>query len=105
MLPIRPDPLGLLDIVAGVMLYFTVSPLPGALADFHAFFLIFKGTGSMVRAVSMPFPVYILGGAADLLSAAILFTGTPPVLAGYKTWIGALLFLKGAWTLLGFMQG
>ncbi len=105
MFPIRFDPLGFLDVAAGVLLLFTASALPNAFADFHAIFLIFKGMGSMLRPVQMPFPVYILGGAADLISAAILFTGQPPVLIDYKGWIGALLFLKGAWTLLGFMQG
>jgi hypothetical protein len=95
----------MVDIVAGVMLYFTVSAIPTGLAQFHAFFLIFKGTGSIIESFPLPLPMYVLGGAADIMSAAILITGRPPILVGYKTWIAAILFVKGAWSLIGFMQG
>jgi len=101
---IRPDPLGALDILSGSMLFFTVSGVPVLFAQLHAGFLVFKGTGSMIKPVYLPLPVYILGAAADLISAAILFTGSPPILAGYKTWIAGLLFLKGLWSLVGFMS-
>ncbi|MFB6214082.1 MAG: hypothetical protein ABEJ07_05985 [Candidatus Nanohaloarchaea archaeon] len=101
---LRPDPLGALDILAGILLWMTVSPLPVVLAQVHAGFLIAKGGGSMIRARFMPLPVFVIGGAADVISAAVLFTGKPPVLAGYKGWIAGALFLKGVFTLLSFMQ-
>ncbi len=96
--------MGALDLLSAALLWFTLSPLPVAVAQFHAGFLFFKGGGSMINSVPLPVPVYVLGGAADILSAAILFTGSPPVLVGYKNWIAGMLFLKGIWTFLGFMQ-
>lgn len=102
---IRPDPLGVIDILAGVLLYLTVSPVPPTVSQIHAGFLIFKGTGSMVKPLFLPLPVYVLGGAADLMSAMILFTGKPPILADFKLFIGGFLFLKGLLTFLSFMQG
>ncbi|MFB6190765.1 MAG: hypothetical protein ABEJ91_04310 [Candidatus Nanohaloarchaea archaeon] len=104
-LPLNPlDPLGLLDVSAGLLLWSTASPLPALLAQLHAGFLVFKGLGGMTRVNLLPMPVFVLGGAADLMSAAILFTGKPPLLVGYKGWIAGALFLKGVFTLLSFMQ-
>lgn len=100
---VRPDPLGILDVVSGIMLFYTISPVPVLFAQVHAGFLIFKGAGSMIEPLHLPVPVYILGGAADLISAAILATGNPPVLAGFKIWISGFLFLKGLWSLIAFM--
>jgi hypothetical protein len=103
---IRPDPLGILDILSGALLYFTVSPVPEIVATVHAVFLLVKGVISLVEMPPMTafIPLFILGGAADLISALILFIGTPPVLAGYKMWIAGALALKGLWTLLSFMS-
>ncbi|MFB6147850.1 MAG: hypothetical protein ABEJ66_03115, partial [Candidatus Nanohaloarchaea archaeon] len=70
----------------------------------HSAFLVTKGSGSLLEARILPLPVFVIGGAADLMSAAILFTGRPPVLVGYKNWLAGALFLKGLYTLLGFMQ-
>lgn len=101
----RLDPLGVIDILAGILLFFTLSTLPSSVAKFHAAFLIFKGAGTVIRPLHLPLPVFVLGGAADVMSAAILFTGRPPILASYKAWIAGFLFLKGVWSLLAFMQG
>lgn len=102
---IRPDPLGILDALSGLMLFYTVSPVPVFFAQIHAGFLVFKGAGTIVKPLYLPMPVYILGGAADLISAAILVTGKPPLMADFKIWIAGLLFLKGIWSLIGFMSG
>lgn len=101
---LRLDPLGALDVLAGVLLWMTVSPLPVVLAQLHAGFLVFKGSGSLLDANVFPLPVFVIGGAADLMSAAILFTGRPPVLVGVKNWLAFALFLKGVFTLLSLMQ-
>lgn len=95
--------MGALDILAGVLLLYTVSPLPIMFAEAHAVFLIVKGTISMVRVFPLILPIYIFGAAADVISAAILLTGQPPILAGYKEIIAAALFIKGLWSLLAFM--
>ncbi len=100
---LRPDPIGALDIVAGALLLYTVSPLPTAFADAHAVFLMIKGGISMIRSFPPILPVYIFGAAADVISAAILLTGQPPILVGYKEMIAAALFIKGLWSLVGFM--
>jgi len=104
MIPIKFDPMGILDVLAGILLLYTVSPLPVAFAEFHAAFLIFKGSISMLRGFPPIMPVYILGNAADIISAAILFTGQPPILAAYKTYIAGALAIKGAWGLLGMLS-
>lgn len=96
--------MGALDLLAGILLWTTVSPLPVILAQIHAGFLIGKGGATMIEGRFLPIPVFVLGGAADLMSAAILFTGKPPLLVGYKSWIAGALFLKGLWALMSFMQ-
>lgn len=101
---IRPDPPGLLDLLSGVLLFFTTSALPASVAQGHAAFLTYKGLGTTVKPVPLlGMPIFVLGGAADIMSAAILFTGTPPVLASYKTWIAGALFLKGVYSLMAMM--
>jgi len=97
---IRPDPIGFFDILVGVLLLFTTSPIPVAVAEIHAYFLIIKGVGTVIKQVRFPLPVFVLGGAADLLSATILFTGTPPILESYKTLMSGILFLKGVLSML-----
>lgn len=99
--------LGWIDIAAGIMLYFTVSPLPAVVSTAHAAFLILKGSmGFFPQLGGMQglIPLYIIGGAADIMSSAILLTGQPPVLAGYKMYIAGLLLLKGLWSLSGMMR-
>jgi hypothetical protein len=101
---IRPDPLGLIDLASGVLLYFTASPLPEFVAVAHSGFLVFKGLGTIVQPVPLPMPVFFLGGAADLLSAAIMVTGQPPLIGEtVKDGASLVLFLKGVWTGLGAM--
>ncbi|MFB6159377.1 MAG: hypothetical protein ABEJ95_07035 [Candidatus Nanohalobium sp.] len=97
------DFFGLADILSGILLFFTVSPVPTGLAQLHAGFLVFKGVMSYQKTVPLPTPVYYLGGFADLFSAAILFFGTPPVLAEYSTYFAGLLFFKAVWTSFGAM--
>lgn len=99
----RFDLLGLLDIISGLLLLHTVSPVPESIALVHAGFLIMKGAGSIIEKVRFPFAVFILGGFADLISASILFFGQPPIFADHKVWISGLLFLKGVWSMLGLM--
>lgn len=100
---LRFDLLGILDVVSGLLLLNTVSPVPEGIAVVHAGFLIVKGAGSIIDQVRFPFAVFILGGFADLISASILFFGRPPILVDYKIWISGLLFLKGVWSMLGLM--
>lgn len=105
MLPIRFDPMGALDVLSGLLLLFTVSPIPENIASIHAWFLIFKGTASIVRPIPLGgMPIFVLGGAADILSATILFLGTPPILMDYKVYISGFLFLKGVWTMFFLMN-
>jgi len=100
MLPIRFDPMGALDLLSGLLLLFTVSPVSESIASLHAWFLIFKGIATIVRPIPMGgMPIFVLGGAADILSAAILFLGTPPLFVEYKVYISGFLFLKGVWTM------
>ncbi|QKQ98451.1 hypothetical protein GKQ38_02910 [Candidatus Nanohaloarchaea archaeon] len=104
MAPIRFDIMGALDFISGILLLYTVSPVPESVAMIHAGFLIFKGAGSMINSVRFPFFIFILGGFADLISASILFYGKPPILMDHKIWISGLLFLKGVWSMLGLMS-
>jgi hypothetical protein len=101
---LRFDALGLVDILSGILVFFTVSFVPTSIAHVHTAVLIFKGSGGMIRPVRLPFPVYVIGGMADVLSAAILYTGNPPFLAAYKGWLAGILLLKGFWSLFGLMQ-
>ena len=94
------DFMGPIDILSGLLVFFTVSPIPTGLAQIHAGFLIYKGIGSHVRYIPLPMPVFYLGGFADLISAAILFVGTPPILADYSIYLAGALLLKGVWTSL-----
>jgi hypothetical protein len=101
MFPIRfYDPMGLTDLTSGLLIFFTVSPIPTGVAEIHALFLIYKGLASIVRYIPMPMPVFYLGGFADLISASILFIGTPPILADYSVYLAGFLLLKGVWTSL-----
>jgi hypothetical protein len=97
------DPLGLTDLLSGILLFFTVSPIPTGIAQIHAAFLIYKGLGSYIRYLPLPMPVFYMGAFADLISAAILLVGTPPVLADYSVYLAGVLLLKGVWTSLAFM--
>jgi len=100
----KPDLLGTLDILSGLLVYFTQSFMPQPISLIHASILLFKGTGTMIRPVKFPFPVFVIGNMADVLSAAIIFTGTPPILVEYKAFIATGLFLKGMWGLFGLMK-
>lgn len=97
----RPDLLGILDITSGILVYLTQSFVPEPVALIHASILIIKGLGTMIRPVKFPFFVFVIGNMADVLSAAILFTGTPPILVDYKQYIAGILFFKGLWGLFG----
>ncbi len=100
----RPDLLGILDVSSGLLVYFTQSFIPEPIAAIHATVLIGKGLGTMIEPVRFPFPVFVIGNMADVLSAAIIFTGTPPILEAYKSYISAALFFKGMWGLFGLMK-
>jgi len=105
MFPVRLDPLGMLDLLSGILLLFTVSPIPADISAIHAWFLIFKGTATIIRPIPLGgMPVFILGGAADIISAGILFFGQPPILLDYKMHISGFLFLKGVWTMFFLMN-
>lgn len=101
---LRFDVLGIVDIISAVLIFYTQSFIPTEIAYIHATILITKGIGGIIRPVKFPFFVYVLGGMADVLSAGILFTGTPPVLNAYKGWLSGILLLKGLWSLFGLMQ-
>ncbi len=99
--------LGWVDITAALMLYFTVSAVPEPLAHTHAAFLFIKGVIGFIDFGANPpaflTPLFLVGGAADILSAMMLFTGTPPILVDYKEIIAGLLFAKGLWTFSAFL--
>lgn len=101
---LRPDPLGAVDIISAVLVYTTQSFMPAEILHIHAGVLIIKGIATVINPVKLPFFMYVLGGMADVLSAAILFTGTPPVLIDYKKFIAGALLIKGLWSLFGLMQ-
>lgn len=102
MAPVNFNLTGIFDIVTGVFLYFTVSPLPAIVATVHAFFLTYKGSATILP-LPLGMPGFILGSAADVMSAAILVTGNPPLLGDLKVWIAGFLFLKGVMGLLALM--
>ncbi|MFB6116314.1 MAG: hypothetical protein ABEK10_02270 [Candidatus Nanosalina sp.] len=100
----RPDPLGMIDVTSAIFVYLTQSFMPAEILHIHAAILVIKGTGSFIRPAKLPFFVFVLGGMADVLSAAILFTGTPPLLVDYKKFLAGALLIKGLWSLFGLMQ-
>ncbi|WEL19679.1 hypothetical protein [Candidatus Nanohalococcus occultus] len=92
---LRPDPIGAFDLAIGVLMWFTVSPLPEVFATAHASVLIFKGVGTMLKFRVFPPGSGIVFGFADVMSAGILFVGQPPLLGGFKEIIALILFAKG----------
>lgn len=98
--------LGWIDILAAVMLYYTVSPVPEIVAVSHAGFLFLKGLIGFIPMGPNPAltGIYILGAGADILSGAILLVGQPPVLADYSSFIGIILILKGSWSFMWFLN-
>jgi len=100
---IRPDPFGILDLLVALLLIYTESAIPESILLAHASFLIYKGLGSIVKPIPLPAPVYILGGFADIISAAILLTGNPPFLVDYMNYLAGALLIKGVWTMVGLM--
>lgn len=102
MAPIKPNLVGIFDILAGMMLFYTQSALPTVFAQTHAGFLIFKGSIAQLP-VPPIMPIFVLGNAADIISAAIIFTGRPPILADYKEIIALFLFQKGLFGLISML--
>lgn len=100
MAPIKPSLWSMFDILAGILLLYTESAVPTTLAEAHASFLIFKGVVTQFPIPPIP-PLFIMGNAADIISAAIIFTGTPPILGDYKEIIALLLLQKG---IFGFIS-
>ncbi len=100
MAPINFSFTGIFDIISGIFLYFTLSPIPESVAIAHALFLIYKGSATLFP-LPLGMPGFVLGSAADLMSATILITGSPPLLGDYKIFIAGFLFLKG---LMGFLS-
>ncbi len=104
MAPINFNLTSTFDLIVGVMMLFTASPVPIVFAEIHAFFLIFKGTVTQIRGFPPMMPIFILGTVADIISAAIIYTGQPPIFADYKVWIAGFLAFKGFSSLLGIMS-
>jgi len=100
----KPDPLGIIDVTSALFIFMTTSFVPIEVLHVHAAVLITKGLGTMIRPVRLPFPVYVLGGMADVLSGAILFTGEPPLFTAYKQYLAVPLLIKGFWSLFGLMK-
>jgi len=96
------DPLALIDILSGLMVLFTQTPIPDGVTEVHAAFLLFKGVATIIH-LPLPMPAYYLGGFADLISAAILFTGQPPLITQYNSYVAGFLLLKGVWTSLSIL--
>jgi hypothetical protein len=86
---------GYIDIASALLVYFTQTFVPEPVLNIHAAVLMYKGLGSIVRPLPLTMFTLILGGMADVMSAAILFTGTPPILGDYKWIIALYLFVKG----------
>lgn len=103
MAPIKPSLIGIFDILAGILLLYTESALPPIFAEAHASFLIFKGLVTQFPIPPIP-PLFVIGNAADIISAAIIYTGTPPVLAGYKELIALFLLQKGLFGLFSMLS-
>lgn len=101
----RFDLLGLIDILSATLILFTASSLPENFLHYHAGFLYFKGLYSFISINFIPWPpLNLLGSMADILSAAILITGDPSILADYQNWIAGILFVKGLWGLITIMN-
>jgi hypothetical protein len=103
MAPIKPSLIGIFDILAGILLLYTESALPTAFAEAHAGFLIFKGVITQFPIPPIP-PLFVIGNAADIISAAIIFTGTPPIFGDYKEIIALFLLQKGVFGLLSMLS-
>jgi hypothetical protein len=103
MAPVHFSLTGIFDIISGIFLYFTLSPIPESVAIAHAFILIYKGSATILP-LPLGMPGFILGSAADLMSAAILITGNPPLLGDYKIFLAGFLFLKGTMGFLSMMN-
>jgi len=101
---IKPDPLGILDILSATLVLFTSSFLPETFLHYHAGFLYLKGGLTMIKPEIIPLPIFYIGNMADIISAAIIFTGEPIYLADYQNWIASLLFLKGAWGMTSMLK-
>lgn len=102
---LRPNLTSLIDLLVGLLLLGTASPVPEWFAGMHAYFLITKGIIFQFQLPNMSAftPLLLLGGAADIMSAAILLIGTPPILADYAVYLAAFLFLKGFISLISFL--
>ncbi|QGA80273.1 hypothetical protein [Candidatus Nanohalobium constans] len=96
--------MALIDILSGLLVLFTQTPIPDGITEIHAGFLLFKGVATMLPGNFLPTPVFYLGGFADLISAAILFTGQPPLLVQYNKYIAGFLLLKGVWSSFGLLK-
>lgn len=93
------------DILIGLLLLGTASPVPEWFAKIHAYFLIGKGGFFLLplpRLTALT-PLLIIGGGADILSASILLIGEPPLLADFKIYIAGFLYLKGLISMIGFL--
>ena len=79
------------------------TPLPLWFETFHSYFLISKGSITMIKPLQLQglMPLLIIGGAADILSAFLIFLGEPPILADYKILISGFLLFKGTISLIG----
>lgn len=87
---------GITDILVGVILLYTETALPETVGLAHSIFLIYKGVASIIVFIPLGgMPVYILGNFADVLSAALLYFGEPPILTEYKNYLAVILFFKG----------
>ncbi|MFB6245586.1 MAG: hypothetical protein ABEJ03_04545 [Candidatus Nanohaloarchaea archaeon] len=100
---LKPDPMGMFDLLMAVIMYFTASPVPESFAMAHVGFLAVKGAGSCVSVPLFPPGFHVLGLGADIVSAGILLIGTPPISSGIVEILSAVLLLKGAWSFFGIM--
>lgn len=96
---------GILDLTVGILLLYTETALPGSIELLHSGFLIYKGAASIIAPMPIGgMPVYVLGSFADVLSAALLYFGQPPILIDYKNYIAIILFFKGSIGILGLLS-
>ncbi|MFB6144783.1 MAG: hypothetical protein ABEJ98_05730 [Candidatus Nanohaloarchaea archaeon] len=91
---------GVLDLISGVLVFSTQSPVPAALTMLLGTFLGARGLSAVVDRVDLPDLTFVIDGGADLAAGAVLLAGTVslPIISGYSAAYAGILLLKGGWT-------
>lgn len=91
---------GIVNIISGILVFMTSSPVPEALTMLLGAFLAARGLSAVVDRINLPDLTFLVDGGADLAAGAVLVIGTVslPVVSGFSSQYAGLLFLKGGWT-------